>query len=80
MNSSFSSSSSFPSSHHLSLFGHFLYVSDDLLLLLLQFHSLSVQFPHGFVERPLVLPQHLLRSFPSPKQEIHLFENTKAEH
>lgn len=65
-------------SHHLSLFGHFLNVSDDLLLLLLQFLSLSVQFSHGSVERPLILPQHLLRGFPLSKQEVHLFGNTKG--
>ena len=62
--------------YHLSLFGHFLDVSDDLLLLLLQFHSLSVQFSHGSIERPLILLQQLLWSLPPPKQGIHLFKNT----
>lgn len=61
-------------SNHLSLFGHFLYVCNDLLLLLLQFYSFSVKVSHGSIEEPLILPQHLLRSLPSSKNEFHLFE------
>lgn len=59
-------------SHHLSLFGHFLNVSYYFLLLLLQSLSLSVQISHGPSQCPLVLPQHLLRCLPLPKQELHL--------
>lgn len=59
-------------SHHLSLFGHFLDVSDDFLLLLLKPLSLFIQVPHRPVQSSLVLPQHLLRCLPLPKQEIHL--------
>lgn len=53
--------------YHLSLFGHLLNVSDDLLLLLLQLCSLPVQIPHGPIERPLIIFQHLFWRLPPPK-------------
>lgn len=60
-------------SYHLSLFGHFLNVGNDFLLLLLQFWSLPVQVSHGPIECPLILLQHLLWSLSASKQELHLF-------
>ena len=65
-------------SNHLSLFGHFLNVSDDFLLLLLQLLPLFVQISHGSVEGPLVLPQHLLRCLSLPEEELHLWKPVKG--
>lgn len=59
-------------SYHLSLFGHLLNVSNYLLLLLLQLWSLPVQLPHGPIECPLILFQHLFWCLPASKQELHL--------
>ena len=59
------------SPHHLALLGHLLDVNDDFLLLRLELLALAVQLPHGAGQRPLVLPQQLLRRLPAPEQQVH---------
>lgn len=58
-------------STHLPIFGAFLDVLNELLLLIFELDSFTVKFALGFLERSLVLSKAFLRGHAFAKSPLH---------